>query len=226
MTLNRIVRYPQNIPLQGEFAILSHVERAVLHDLIFQLDDNSTIVEVGSALGGAACIMASANPTINIVSIEAFHNNIWCWENQLRPYLIKHTENWCMVNNIESKDYLFWLPLIDSCFQEDHLGVLAFNTITKQFPNIKLLQGESPYICSDWTAPIDVYFEDAQHSNPILHSNINFWIKHIKPNGFIVGHDYNDLCPNVKYEFNNLIQRGWNLIAKVESLIILQKPNN
>jgi|APGre2960657404_1045060.scaffolds.fasta_scaffold10699_4 hypothetical protein len=26
-------------------------------------------------------------------------------------------------------------------------------------------------------------------------------------------------------EFNNLIQQGWRLIAKVESLIVLQKPD-
>ena len=80
-------------------------------------------------------------------------------------------------------------------------------------------------ICADWVEPIDMYFEDAKHENPVLHSNIDFWIKHIKPNGFIVGHDYNDLYTDVKSEFNNLIQQGWNLVTKVDALIILQKPN-
>jgi hypothetical protein len=101
----------------------------------------------------------------------------------------------------------------------------AFNFITKQFPNIKLLQKESPHDCADWSQPIDVYFEDALHANPLLNSNIQFWSNHIKPNGFIIGHDYNQLCPDVMYEFNKLIQSGWRLITKVDSLIVLQKPN-
>jgi precorrin-6B methylase 2 len=224
MILNSQLSYPHEIPLQGEFAILSHIERTILHNLISNLGNNTNIVEVGSALGGAACLMAAVNPTINVVCVEAFHNNIWSWENQIRPVLSKHIQNWCVMNRVNLNDHLFWLPLIDSCFEKDRSVVLAFNVITKQFPNIKLLQGESPTICADWSEPIDVYFEDAVHANPGLHSNIDFWIKHIKPNGMIVGHDYNDSCSDVKYEFNNLIQQGWSLISKVESLIVLQKP--
>ena len=229
MKLTGYAIYPPEIPVQGEFAILSHAERTMLHHVISQLDNNSNIVEVGSALGGAACIMAATNSTINVLCIEPFHNNIWSWQNQIRPYLTQHIEGWCKSQKLSKNHYLFLsssvIPHIDLCFERDPLGILAFNFITNQFPNIKLLQGESPNICADWTTPIDLYFEDAMHTNPVLHSNIDFWTKHIKPNGFIIGHDYNELCPDVVSEFNNLIQQGWSLIAKVEYLIVLQKPN-
>ena len=229
MKINYNMTYVKGIPLQGEFAILSHTERSILHNIISQLADNSTVVEVGSALGGSACIMAAANPKINIVCIEPFHDNIWSWENQTRPNLAVHMENWIVHQNPLKENYLFLIdPIIsylDLCFKEDPTGCAAFNFITKSFPNIKLFQGESPNICADWTTPIDVYFEDALHANPVLHSNIEFWINHIKPNGFIIGHDYNELCPDVVSEFNNLMQQGWRLITKVDSLIVLQKPN-
>jgi len=229
MNINYNINYVKSIPLQGEFALLNHTERSILHNVISQLADNSTIVEVGSALGGSACIMAAANPTVNIVCFEPFHNNIGCWKNQIRPLLIHSIEKWCRSQNISKENYLFLIsliiPHIDSCFEKDPLGVSAFNFITKQFPNIKLLQKESPHDCADWSQPIDVYFEDALHANPLLNSNIQFWSNHIKPNGFIIGHDYNQLCPDVMYEFNKLIQSGWRLITKVDSLIVLQKPN-
>jgi hypothetical protein len=229
MKINHNVSYWKSIPIQGEFAILSHTERTILYNVISQLSDNSTVVEIGSALGGSACVMAAANPTINIVCIEPFYNNISCWDDQTRPHLAEHLKQWSVYHNISEENYLFLIdPIIsyiDLCFKEDPSGASAFNFITKSFPNIKLLQGASPSVCADWSTPIDVYFEDAEHSNPVLHSNIDFWIKYIKPNGFIIGHDYNNLCPDVVSEFNALIGQGWNIISKVESLIILQKPN-
>jgi len=228
MKINFNTDYIKSMPLQSEFAILSHGERNILHNIILQLADNSNVVEVGSALGGATCLMAAVNPTISIIAIEAFQNNIWSWETQIRPMITAHMEHWYNNQHIPKEQYQFLLstiiPHIDLCFETDQLGVTAFNFITSQFPNIKLFQGESPNICAGWTTPIDLYFEDAQHGNPALQSNINFWIKHIKPNGFIVGHDYNDSFPDVVSEFNFLIQQGWHLIAKVESLIVLQKP--
>ena len=73
-----------------------------------------------------------------------------------------------------------------------------------------------------------MYLEDATHHNPVLYENIKFWSNHIKPGGFIIGHDYQNLdtgsYPDVISEFNKLIINGWDLISKVHSLIILQKP--
>ena len=117
MIFNENLNYPIQIPLQGEFAILSHIERTILYNLISQLGDGSNIVEVGSAFGGAACIMASVNPTINVTSIEPFHNNIWSWQNQIRPNITNTIENWCGSRNISKENYLFLsscvIPYID-----------------------------------------------------------------------------------------------------------------
>jgi len=217
------------MPVESLFAIMRHTECNMLHCAAKQLADNSVIVEVGSALGGGACIMAAANPNITVNCVEQFQtNNIEIW-NQLkkdihRLYQIYHLAR----DQVPARTSLDIVSLIDNCFLTDPTGKLAFELITKNFSNIKLHHGESPINFLNWTQPIDIYLEDATHHNPALHENIKFWSNHVKPGGFIIGHDYQNLdtisMPDVVSEFNKLIFNGWDLISKVDSLIILQKP--
>ena len=65
-------------------------------------------------------------------------------------------------------------------------------------PNIVALQGYSPRDFLDWTAPIDLYFEDAVHTDPILAENLEFWGGKLVPTGILCGHDYIDRFPDVK----------------------------
>jgi len=74
-------------------------------------------------------------------------------------------------------------------------------------PNITPMQGRSPKDFLDWDRPIDLYFEDAVHSNPVLRQNIDFWTGFLKPGGIVCGHDYRSKCPDVRNEAHALAKR-------------------
>jgi hypothetical protein len=200
------------IPIEGSYGINTVAERELLYSFISKLPNNSVIVEVGTALGGTACIMAATNPTITINCVDSFEGTVG-YDYHWTPRRIHKTHNLTELDII-----------IDNCFSIDMSGKLAFETLTRNFPNIKLWQGQSPIDFLNWDTKIDVYFEDATHQNPTLHTNIDFWCRHIKPAGYIIGHDYSLQNPDVIIEFNKLIADGWTLITKIDRIIILQKP--
>ncbi|MGO4682109.1 class I SAM-dependent methyltransferase [Hyphomicrobium sp. 2TAF46] len=76
-------------------------------------------------------------------------------------------------------------------------GIEQFKIHTADCPNIRPLQGYSPIQFEDWSDPIDVYYEDAVHTNPILAQNLAFWSKKIKPAGILCGDDYRPRFPDV-----------------------------
>lgn len=218
-----MLNFNQGIPIESCFALMSNNENNTLYSIISELSDNSVVVEIGSHLGGSACIMASVNPTININCIEMGHeDNISMWERQ-KSYI---NNNW-HINFMRQSTYdsYMYIKDIDDCFFNDSTGIDALKYVTKKYSNIQVHQGHSPKDFLDWSQPIDLCFEDAIHKNPEVNLNLKFWEPHIKPGGYLVGHDYNDVCPDIIYEFNKFISAGWILIAKVDSLIILQKPN-
>jgi predicted O-methyltransferase YrrM len=230
MILDFNMRMCDSLPIESVIAVMTVGERNILFNLIKKLDDNSKIVEVGSAFGGSACIMAAANPTIEINCIDKFYSdNIYKMWQSGKKYHYRDINTWYDIHNISNNERKFeWYQAVDESFNVDLSGKLAFESLTKRFTNIKLHHGLSPLDFLNWKQPIDLYFEDAAHQNPELNLNINFWKEHIKPGGIIVGHDYQvygeHKFPDVVYEFNNLISNGWNLITKIDSLIILQKP--
>jgi hypothetical protein len=215
------------MPIEGELALMTYNERTALYDLISTLDDNSIVVEVGSHIGGSACLMASVNPTITINCIDMHHpDNIIEW-NLKRPNVGTWTSNWYNLHNIPYEDRLDLLTDINNCFINDPTSESALRYVTSKYSNIKVHSGISPIDFLNWDQMIDVFFEDALHTNPLLFNNINFWCEHIKPGGYLVGHDYiAELFPDVVSEFDKLIQQGWLKISLTENLIILQKPKN
>ena len=220
-----ILNFNQNIPVESCFALMSNNERHALYTIISELSDNSVVVEIGSHLGGSACIMASVNPTININCIEMGHeHNILMWNDQ-KKFVNDSITNWHIQCMQPTNNAYTYIKEIDDCFLTDITGIEALKFMTKKYSNIQVHQGQSPEDFLYWTQSIDLFFEDAIHSNPYIDLNLKFWCPHIKPGGYLVGHDYNDDCPDVVSEFTKLIQAGWSLIAKVDSLIVLQKPN-
>ena len=200
------------MPIEGSYCLNTVQERELLYSVISKLPDNSVVVEVGTALGGSACVMASVNPTITINCIDSFEGTTgYDYHWKPRKFYERHSPTELDI-------------IINNCFLNDKTGKLAFETVTKDFPNIKLWQGRSPKDFLDWDTKIDVYFEDATHQNPTLHTNIDFWCRHIKPAGYIIGHDYSLQHPDVINEFNELMSNGWMLVTQVASMIVLQKP--
>jgi cephalosporin hydroxylase len=214
-----IYQYPV-IPEQI-FSIIKYSEQARVYEIVKSLPDNSTVVEVGSALGGTACLIAATNPTLRVNCVDCFLNNYISdiWERiDLNKTIIELKVNIDANNSIN---------IINNFFEIDPTGQLAFEYITKPYSNITLHKGYSPRDFNNWDTMIDIYIEDALHENPMLAANIEFWKKFVKPGGYIIGHDYEpEIYPNVVTEFNKLIQQGWIRISLTETLIILQKPSN
>ena len=74
-------------------------------------------------------------------------------------------------------------------------------------PNIRAHQGFSPDAFAIWTQPIDLYFEDAVHVDPILARNLEFWSSHLKASGILCGHDYTERFPDVRAGVVRLAER-------------------
>jgi len=130
---------------------------------------NGHIVEVGSLLGLSSWIWAkSAHPSVTVHCIDP-------WE------LSGGGGNF---NKLAAEN--------SQSFTEQQ-----FLANVKDCPNVRAHRGYSPDDFADWDQPIDLYFEDAVHTNPILWKNLEFWNGRLTPNGILCGHDYNEWFPDV-----------------------------
>lgn len=86
-------------------------------------------------------------------------------------------------------------------------GIDAFRHYTAECRNIEAHQGFSPKDFLDWSQPIDLYYEDAVHTNPVLRTNLDFWVRHLRPEGVVCGDDYRPRFPDVVCEVNSLAAR-------------------
>lgn len=77
-------------------------------------------------------------------------------------------------------------------------GIDQFKEYTMDCQNIRPVQAYSPDGISDWALPVDVYYEDAVHTNPILERNIKFWTSKLSPNGIACGDDYRPRFADVR----------------------------
>ncbi|WP_238311213.1 class I SAM-dependent methyltransferase [Methylobacterium organophilum] len=64
--------------------------------------------------------------------------------------------------------------------------------------NIQAHRGFSPQDFQDWAQPVDLYFEDAVHTDPILAQNLAFWSGRLAPAGIVSGHDYVEKFADVR----------------------------
>jgi hypothetical protein len=94
------------------------------------------------------------------------------------------------------------LPIEESAGQT--LSFETFRTNTSGIRNIIPLRGYSPRDFAGWQRQIDLIFEDSVHTNPLLHQNLTFWTRFLRPGGIICGHDYCDEFPDVKAEADRL----------------------
>jgi hypothetical protein len=76
-------------------------------------------------------------------------------------------------------------------------GLEQFNKHVTDCANLTPLQGYSPRDFLDWDRAIDLYYEDAVHTDPILSDNLRFWSAKLKPSGILCGDDYRPRFPDV-----------------------------
>lgn len=95
-------------------------------------------------------------------------------------------------------------------------GLEQFQKHTADCPNIHPLQGYSPVDFKDWADPIDLYYEDAVHTNPILTQNLDFWSQRLTRAGIICGDDYRPRFPDVMNGADALARRFGREIIRVD----------
>jgi hypothetical protein len=77
-------------------------------------------------------------------------------------------------------------------------GIAQFREYMKDCPNARPIQAYSPEGVGDWDIPVDIYYEDAVHTNPILDRNVKFWMSKLSPNGIACGDDYRPRFADVR----------------------------
>lgn len=86
-------------------------------------------------------------------------------------------------------------------------GIEQFKAYTKDCDNITALKGYSPRDFIKWDKAVDLYYEDAVHTNPVLRQNLEFWVSHLTPNGIICGDDYRPRFADVVCEVRKLAHK-------------------
>lgn len=170
-------------------------EMAFLAALAAKVPAGGHIIEIGPFYGRSTCVMGRANPDVKITSIDTFEDVAW-------------TERYA------------------GLYQDmPRFGRAAFDTYTRDLPDVTAIQGYSPQVVADWAAPVDMYFEDAVHGNPVLKQNMDFWINHLRPGGIACGHDYTLRFPDIKTEADCWAAKWGTKLEVVGSLWALRKPH-
>lgn len=68
--------------------------------------------------------------------------------------------------------------------------LFCLNTQDYLFNRIIPCRGESATFAKIWTIPIDFLFIDGDHSHEGVKIDINGWMRHMKGDGVVLGHDY------------------------------------
>lgn len=83
-------------------------------------------------------------------------------------------------------------------------------------PRIETIVGYSPQCGEGWKDPIDLYWEDGEHSDPGCSNSILFWSSHVRPDGIACGHDYH--WPDVRRQADALAER-WKSTVQVKGAV-------
>lgn len=76
-------------------------------------------------------------------------------------------------------------------------SIEQFKIFTAECSTITAIQGYSPRDVRDWSQPLDLFYEDSVHQNPILAENLQFWSSHLKTTGVACGDDFRPRFPDV-----------------------------
>jgi hypothetical protein len=216
---------PNVLPIESCFSSISVAERQLLLRIARELDPNSNIVEINSALGGRAAILGR-NKNAKIHSIESFNEGSLKQEfDSVQSWIREQLLDMCKENNVGKDIGQTLLENLREDFVKDPKGKLAWQRITSNCSNITLYENSTPSDFNNWDIPIDACLINI-HQNPLLKENLNFWINHIKPNGYIIANLYNQTyAPDVVKEIDSLLAEGWKISTKVDSMVVLKRIN-
>lgn len=100
----------------------------------------------------------------------------------------------------------------------------AFDGAGIKHPNQIL--GDSKKIGKEWQGDkFDMILIDGDHNEPGIRGDIEAWMPHLKPGGYVVFHDYTQpMWPAVKQVVDELIAPTYKLIGQAKWLIVFQSP--
>ena len=151
-----------------------------LRDLVRSLPENLTILEIGTYLGGTTVRMAEERPDARIITVDCCDTEQW-----LPPYDEYSNNTLIAQYGITPSEQTMRINL-------------------SRFDNIEFIKGFSPDDFIDFNTPVDLYFEDGDHGEP-LESMENF-LHCVKPGGYFVAHDYG--MKWVKMAVDEIYERG------------------
>jgi hypothetical protein len=116
------------------------------------------------------------------------------------------------------------IELVEQPQQAPIFSRAAFESFVADCSNMVIIQGRSPQVARGWQLPVDLYFDDAVHINPVLNQNISFWTHHVRQGGVISGHDYCLQWPDVALEADRLAENLGSTVQIVGTVWSVIKP--
>jgi len=86
-------------------------------------------------------------------------------------------------------------------------GLEQFEAYLADCPNVEPHKGYSPRDFADWDLPVDLYYEDAVHTDPVLSQNLEFWSSRTSPHSIMCGDDFRPRFPDVRAGVQRLAER-------------------
>jgi hypothetical protein len=140
-------------------------------------------------------------------------------------HIAQHCQPGVTLFCIDPWERVSWIVgLVEQPMNAPEFGRQAFEMFTSDCRNIVMVQGFSPSVAKGWNVPIDMYVEDAVHTNPELAENISFWSSKIKSGGIVCGHDYGNQFLDVPHEAHALAKHYNAQIELVDTFWSIRKP--
>ncbi len=156
---------PYNLNIRGW---MLERELQVIESWAKQLQSGSVVVEVGTFYGRSAYCFAATAPLSTVYCFDK-------WQGEVEQ------EGSIPLSSREELGYP--LPGMVNTFEH-------FQSNVSGLANIKAKMIETPTNIKWDGTPVDLFFIDAAHSNPSDWEYIEYWLPHVKPGGWICGHDF------------------------------------
>lgn len=84
--------------------------------------------------------------------------------------------------------------------------------------------GDSHIVGKRWRVPLDMLIVDGDHSLDGIHKDLDLWLPHVNPYGFILCHDYgSDNWPAVKKVIDSTSEFYWTHVKTSDTMIVFMK---
>jgi len=188
------------------------LEAKALYDFAKKNVGLGAIVEVGSALGGSACLLSQASKGANgekTYCIDPWAESFWSET---------VADNW---NTWRQSRYGTQSESLSSPYK-NFLANVKKNGVSDL---VEAIRGESQAVAKNWDNPIKLLFIDGSHEYKDVVVDIKSWEPHIVKNGVIAFHDYGAKSVGVTQAVNDLILplKKFSKLKEVDSLVAFTK---